>query len=141
MQAILSSVSDPSDLSHVSSAQTPYRFDRIFRAEGFGAKRLSKQRLKLMKEIDADVQRMLGDGEKVEFMSWGIDYSFLDQYFMGVWAQLINRRAIVFTDQRILLVQINSRRKVMDLKSQVRTRRSRSSRRARSGLMPKFICS
>jgi hypothetical protein len=120
MQALLSSVSDPSDLSHISAASTPYHFDRIFHAKGFGAKRLEKQRLKLMKAIDGQVQRMLGEGEKVEFVSWGIEYSFAEHYFMGLWAQLINRRALICTSHRLLIIQINSKRKVMELKSQVR---------------------
>ncbi len=120
MEAILNSVSDPSDLMNISDANVPYRFDQIFSAQGFGAKRLERNRLKLMKEIDPHVQGLLVDGEKVRFVSWGVEYSFVEQYFMGVWAHLINRRALVFTDRRILILQISSRRKVLDLKAQIR---------------------
>lgn len=120
MEAILKSASDPSDLLRISDSNIPYRFDQIFSAEGFGAKRLARNRLKLMKAIDPHVQAFLSDGEQVQFVSWGVEYSFVEQFFMGVWAHLINRRALIFTDQRILLIQINSRRKVLDLKTQLR---------------------
>ena len=120
MEAILSSASDPSDLLNISDSGIPYRFDQIFSAQGFGAKRLAKNRLKLMKAIDPHVQTLLAPGEKVQFVSWGVEYSWVEQYLMGLWAYLINRRALVFTDQRILMIQINSRRKVLDLKTQLR---------------------
>jgi hypothetical protein len=120
MAAILSSASDPSDLLNISDANIPYRFDQIFSAVGWGAKRLEKNRLKLMKAIDPQLQTILADGEKVRFVSWGVDYSFVEQYFMGLWAHLINRRALVFTDRRIVIIQINSRLKVLDLKKQLR---------------------
>ena len=120
MEAILSSASDPSDLLNISDSKIPYRFDQIFSAKGFGAKRLAKNRLKLIKAIDPHVQALLSDGEKVQFVSWGAEYSFVEQFFMGLWAHLINRRALVFTDRRILMIQINSRSKVLDLKTQLR---------------------
>ena len=120
MEAILSSATEPGDLLNVSDSRIPYRFDQIFNAKGFGAKRLAKNRLKLMKAIDSQVQNILTDGEKVQFVSWGVEYSFAEQCLMGLWAHLINRRALVFTDRRILMIQINSRRKVLDLKMQLR---------------------
>ena len=120
MEAILSSASDPADLLNISDARLPYRFDQIFSAKGFGAKRLAKNRLQLIQTIDSDLQAILADGEKVMLVSWGVEYSFVDQFFMGLWAHLINRRAVVFTDRRILMLQINSRRKILDLKVQLR---------------------
>lgn len=120
MEAILRSINDPSDLAHIAHRDLPYRFDQIFSAQGFGAKRLEKKRLKLMKSIDERVRSFLAEGETVEFVSWGVDYSFAEHYFMGIWAQLMNRRAIILTNRRILLIQINSRNKVLQLKSQVR---------------------
>ena len=120
MEAILSSASEPGDLLNITDSRIPYRFDQIFSAKGFGAKRLAKNRLKFMKAIDSQVQRFLADGEKVQFVSWGVEYSFAEQFLMGPWAYLINRRALVFTDQRILMIQINSRSRVLDLKTQLR---------------------
>jgi hypothetical protein len=120
MEAILRSVNDPSDLANVAHDNLPYRFDQIFSAEGFGAKRLAKRRLKLMKAIDERIRSFLTEGETVDFVTWGVDYSFAEHYFMGIWAQLMNRRAVILTNRRILLIQINSRNKVLQLKSQIR---------------------
>lgn len=120
MEAILRSVNDPSDLANVGHADQTYHFDQIFSARGFGARRLEKRRLKLMKAIDEQIRTFLLEGESVEFVSWGVEYSFVEQFFMGIWAQLLNRRAILLTNRRILLMQISSRNKVLHLKSQVR---------------------
>lgn len=120
MEAILISASDPSDLMNISDPGLPYRFDQVFSAKGFGAKRLEKKRLKLIKEINPVVQTLLTEGEQVQFVSWGAEYSFVEQYFMGIWAHLINRRALVFTNRRILIIQIDSRRKALKLKTQLR---------------------
>jgi hypothetical protein len=120
MQAILRSVTDPADLVRVSQPDLPYRFDQIFSAEGFGAKRLERKRLKLMKAIDEPVRAFLAEGETIEFVTWGVEYSLIEQYMMGVWAQLMNRRAVVLTNKRMLLVQISSRNKVLQLWSQIR---------------------
>ncbi len=120
MEAILRSVNDPSDLANVTQANIPYRFDQIFSAEGFGAKRLEKKRLKLMKAIDQRVRSFLAEGETVEFVTWGVEYSFAEHYLMGIWAQIMNRRAVILTNKRLLLMQISSRNKVLQLKSQVR---------------------
>ena len=120
MEAILKSANDPSDLLNISDANLPYRFDQIFSAEGFGAKRLARNRLKLIQEIDPIVQTLLNDGESVRLVSWGVEYAFVEQMFMGIWAHLINRCALVFTDRRVLIIQIDSRRRALGLKTQLR---------------------
>jgi hypothetical protein len=120
MEAILTSTTNPTDLLNISDASLPYRFDRIFSAQGFGAKRLAKKRLKLIQQIDPVVQTMLCEGERVQLVSWGVEYSFLEQIFMGIWSHLINRCALVLTDRRILIIQIDSRRRVQQLKTQLR---------------------
>jgi predicted RNA-binding Zn-ribbon protein involved in translation (DUF1610 family) len=120
MEAILNSASDPSDLIPICDAKIPYRFDQIFRARGFGAKWLERRRLALMKEIDPSLQRLLAEGEKVLFVSWGVHYSVFEQYVMGPWVHLVSRRALVFTDRRIVTFQISARRKLLELKAQIR---------------------
>ncbi len=135
MDTILAAAAQPADLLNVSDAASPYRFDRIFGGEGFGAKRLAKQRLKLVQRIDADVRSLLAEGERVDFVSWGIDYSLVDQYFMGAWAMLVSRRALVFTDRRLLMLQIDSRRRVRELKSQVRYEAIEKRERGALGVM------
>lgn len=120
MEAILRSATDPSELGHVRQAGLPYRFDQIFSARGFGARRLERRRLKLVQHVDERVRAFLAGGESVEFVTWGVEYSFLESYFMGIWARLLNRRAVILTDRRILLIQISARNKVLQLKSQIR---------------------
>lgn len=120
MEAILHAASDPSDLLNLTDSNLPYRFDQIFSAKGFGAKRLAKKRLKLIKEIDPIVQRFLSDGERVQFVSWGSEYSFFDQYLMLLSSIFTNRLALVITNRRLLMIQLGSRRKVALLKKQLR---------------------
>lgn len=120
MVAILSSAADPSDLINISDGSTPYRFGQIFRAEGFGAKRLEKKRLMLIKELDPQIERLLLEGERVQFVSWGVEHSLVERVFMGISAFLVNRRALIFSDRRILIIQISPRRKVLRLKAQLR---------------------
>ncbi len=117
MEDILQTAGDPSELVHISDAQLPYRFGEIFPGS---ARRLDRKRLKLLQQIDGAIRPLLAEGERVEFVSWGIEYSLAEHYFMGMWAQLVNRRALVFTERRILLLQIDSRLRLRELRSQVR---------------------
>jgi hypothetical protein len=120
MSSLLQSATDYEALLRVRDPRLPYRFDRIFQAEGLWARRLARRRLELLRRLEADLARMLEPGEQVEYVSWGIEYSFVEAYFLGIWHYLLNRRAVVLTDRRILLLQIDSRRRLRDLKYQVR---------------------
>lgn len=120
MEALLRSASDPSDLVHVSDERLPYRFDRVFRGGGWWARRLDRARLKLLRSVDASVRPLLAPEERVEAVTWGIEYSLVEHWLMGLWSLLLNRRAILATDRRLLLLQIDSRRRVRELRSQVR---------------------
>jgi hypothetical protein len=120
MPSLLEAATSFDALLRLSDPRLPYRFDRIFSGEGFFARRLSKQRFALLRRLDGELQRMLESGEKVEYLSWGIEYSFVEAYFLGLWHTLLNRRAVVLTNRRILLLQVSSRRRLLDLKSHVR---------------------
>jgi hypothetical protein len=120
MSSLLQAATGYESLLQVRDPQLPYRFDRIFQGEGMRARRLSRQRFQLLRRLEADLARMLEAGEQVEYVSWGIEYSFLEAYFLGLWHYVLNRRAVVLTDRRILLLQIDSRRRLRDLKYQVR---------------------
>lgn len=108
------------DLMSFESHDMPYFFDKIFSVEGWGAKSLSKKKFKLLKNIDIQVRAMLNEDEKVHFISWGVQSSFLEAYFIGWAIHYISRMALVFTNQRILLLQISSRNKPLSLRCQVR---------------------
>jgi len=135
MEAILRNVTDPSDLAQIDASQLPYRLSEIFSLEGFGAKRLEKKRLKLMKQIDEQIRPFLIPDEEIDFVTWGMEFSTFETIFMGAWAQLLNRRAIILTNRRILLVQIDSRHRVRELKSHIQYRAIKKFARATFGYL------
>lgn len=63
---------------------------------------------------------MLNEGEKIYFISSGVEASFAESYFLGWSMYYINRTAFIFTTQRILLLQISRSGKPSQLKSQIR---------------------
>jgi hypothetical protein len=120
MSSLLQAATGYEALLRVRDPQVPYRFDRIFQGEGLWARRRSRQRFQLLRRLESDLARMLEAGEQVEYVSWGVEYSFVEAYFLGLWHYVLNRRAVVLTDRRILLLQIDSRRRLRDLKYQLR---------------------
>lgn len=108
------------DLMGLESHDMPYSFDKIFSVEGWGAKSLSKKKFKLLKNIDNQIREMLNENEKVHFISWGVQSSTLESFFIGWVIYYISRMAFVFTNQRILLLQISSRNKPLHLRCQIK---------------------
>ena len=120
MPTVLSAARSPADLANVRDASMPYGFGEIFTGEGFFARDLDPKRLRMIQSIDPALRALLAPGERVEFVTWGIEYSLFEHWVMGIWAWAINRRAIVVTSDRLLLLQIDGRRRVRELKSEVR---------------------
>jgi hypothetical protein len=120
MSTLLESATNIDDRLHVQDPKAPYRFDKTLHAEGFWARRLAKQRLTLLRRLDASLQRMLEPGEQVECVTWAIEYSLVEACFLGLWHYQLNRRALVFTDRRLLLLQVDSRKRLKELKAEVR---------------------
>jgi hypothetical protein len=121
MSSLLQAATGYESLLRVNDPKLPFRFDQIFQGgEGFFARRLAKQRFQLLSRLEGDIGRMLEPGERVEYVSWATEYSALEAYFMGLWHYLLNRRAVLLTDRRILLLQIDSRRRLRELKFQIR---------------------
>lgn len=98
----------------------PYAYSQIFSDEGVRARALSKKKFKLLKRIDPKLRPMLHEGEQVFFLTQGSAVSFWESYFLGWAMYYINRRAIVLTNERIIFIQITSRGKPRDLRSQIR---------------------
>ena len=93
-------------------ADGSYRFSQIFSDQGWRARRRSKKTFKLLKKIDGALRAMLRDGEQAFFVSHGtVSLSFVEWYFLGWALHSLNRRAIILTNQRILLLQINWRQR------------------------------
>lgn len=120
MDALLQSAERAEHLSALDDPRSKYVFSKIFESSGWGAKRRNKHRLKLLQNLDADLQRMLHDGERVLAVTAAQEYSFVESYFMGLWAYVLNRRALVLTNERMLVLQVDWRGRLSQLKAQIR---------------------
>jgi hypothetical protein len=101
-------------------ADSPYEYAMLFEAKGWFAKRRAKERFKLMQKIDAKLARVLRPGERVYFVTKGSLASTAEQLFAGqAVAYYINLRAMVFTTERVILMQIGSNLKPRELVSEL----------------------
>lgn len=100
----------------------PYDFHSLFPEGGFWTRRASQKRLAFLKKIDEPLRAMLRPGERVLFLTHAIGYSLWESYFLGLLIQYLNRRALVLTTERLLLVQIDSRLRARELRSQIELR-------------------
>jgi len=99
---------------------SPYEFPLLFKADGWLDRRRSKNRFTLLRAVDAKLRKILHEGERVYFATSGTTANMAEQHFAGAAiAQALNRRALVFTTERVLLLQIDSRKRPRELVSQV----------------------
>ncbi len=120
MHPRLHSASRFQDLLVRRAEDDPYVFATIFDNDTWRSRRLSAKKLRLLREIDSTLRVMLEPGEKVHFVTVGNGVSFWESYFLGWVAYAINRRAIILTDQRILLLQIDRKLRPHTFRSQLR---------------------
>lgn len=99
---------------------TPFAFETILDHSTWSARRLSKKKLRLISRIEAKVRSILSEGERVRYVTFGSGLGFWESYWLGWVAYYLNRRAILLTDRRVILLQIDSRRRPRDLVSQIR---------------------
>src|SRR5688572_12902347 len=79
--------------------EIPYRVDTMFpRLEGWGAKGELKKKGKIINQVEPRLAEMLRPGEEVLYIAKGVQYSFFEQYFMGIWAITINQTVFVLTN-------------------------------------------
>lgn len=112
----------------------PYEYDTLFAAKGWFDRRRAKRRFKLLKKLDVRLRTMLQPDEKVFFLAAGTTVTLAEQFFVGWVAYYLNRRALVFTTNRVLLVQIDSRGRPRELVSQLRYDRLASVRSTWNGI-------
>lgn len=98
----------------------PYAFTTIFDNRTWPACRRSKQKFKLLQRIDAKLQSILLEGERVRYITQGCTVSLWESYFLSWVVYYLNRRAIVVTNRRILLLQISFRNEPGELIAQLR---------------------
>jgi uncharacterized protein (DUF983 family) len=109
------------DLLRERDASGPYQYSSIFSDQSLWERARSRAKFKLLRRIDYALRPMLRRGEKVVFITRGnTAASFLEGWFLGLVLYYLNRRAIVLTTERVLLLQINSRGRPRALRSQIR---------------------
>jgi hypothetical protein len=96
-------------------AQSPYDYAALFEAKGWFARRRAKARFKLLQKLDAKLTRVLRPNERVYFVSTGSLNSGAEQFFAGWAAYYINLRALIFTTERVILMQIGGNSKPREL--------------------------
>ena len=97
------------DLLSAGDDAGPYVYASLFPAESRRDRRRSKRRFTLLRRLDPALRPMLDDGERVIFLTAGSVTTFWGQLFGGWLTYAVNRRAIVATNRRVLLLQIGSR--------------------------------
>lgn len=89
------------------------------KTEGFGTGGDVKRRLKMLTSIEPRLPMLIFPGEVVEFITTGILNSWLEQYFMGIWAYHVNRTLFVFTNMRLLLLSCDAKGRAKTLMWQI----------------------
>jgi hypothetical protein len=91
------------------SSDIPYRLETMFpRLEGWGAKGEIKKKAKVIRNVEPVLAELLRPGEEVLYIAKGVQYSFFEQYFMGIWALTINQTVFVLTNVRLLMFRTDS---------------------------------
>ena len=87
-----------------------YNLDSMFpKLTGWGAKGEIKAKHKLIVRIEGLLKRMLRPKEEVLYVAKGVQHKFSEQYFLGVWAALINQTVFVLTNLRLLMLHTDTR--------------------------------
>ncbi len=100
-------------------AQLPYDFPTMFPTDGFWARRASQRKLGFLRKVDEPLRAMLHPDERVLFFTHAVAHSFWESYLLGFPMYYLNRRVLVLTTERLILVQIDSRRRPRELRAQV----------------------
>lgn len=83
-------------------------FESLFPAlTGWGVAKRNRKRMELLHRLAPVLRRVLSDEEVVTFVVQGTVNLWWEQVFMGVWAQAINRTALVLTSKRLLMVHMH----------------------------------
>jgi hypothetical protein len=108
------------DLLGTDVEPSPYEFSLLFKTDGWLDRRRSKTRFKLLQAINSKLCKLLHEGERVYFATSGTTTNAAEHYFTGAaMAQALNRRALIFTTERVILLQIDSRKRPGALASQI----------------------
>ncbi|MFA6961541.1 MAG: hypothetical protein WC205_12370 [Opitutaceae bacterium] len=100
--------------------QSIYDYSALFRGSGWLAGRRAAARFRLIKKIDVKLSRVLRQGERVHFVAKGSLASMAERFFAGhAVAYHVNLRALVFTNERVIIMKISAGLKPRDLVSEL----------------------
>ena len=89
-------------------SQLPYDVDRMFpKLKGWGVKGAIKQKHKVLQKVEPLLKRMVLRDEKILYVAKGIQVKFSEQYFLGIWANLINQTVFVLTNLRLIMLHVD----------------------------------
>lgn len=92
------------------SPEIDYDLSSVFpKLEGMFVNKGIKAKVKLIKNVENRLTDLLGQGEQVLFVSKGVQYSFWEQYLMGIWALSINQTVFVLTNVRLIMLRTNGK--------------------------------
>ena len=122
----------PSQAPHVP--ELPHEAATLYpEGDGFFARRAKGRRAKLLGGIAEVLRRALAPGETVRYAARGVRYFAVEFALGGMASQHHNMVALVLTDRRLLLVQIDGRMRAKDLKHEVPLAAIRGARRSLLG--------
>lgn len=98
---------------------SPYDYQSMFPTGGFFVRRRSQKKLAFLKRLDEPLRAMLSPTERVLYLSSGSIHSAVESFLFGAWSYYLNRRALILTTERLILLQIDSRNRPGELRSQV----------------------
>ncbi len=93
------------DLLAIPGGDGPYVFTGMFRESDRAERRQSRRHFKLLKQLDGTIREIVKPSEKVLFLTEGRGLSFWERWVLG-W-----RRAVVLTDSRVVLLQLDAARR------------------------------
>ncbi|WP_242345092.1 hypothetical protein [Anaeromyxobacter terrae] len=101
--------------------------------DGFLGRRAKAQRAKLVAGIEGVLRTALAPGETIRYVARGCRFFLFEYALGGAPAHVHNLTALVLTDRRLLLVQLDWRGRAGDIKNQVPLTAIRGAGRSLSG--------
>lgn len=90
-----------------------YRMDSLFpRRRGMGARSETKRRVATLLSLEPRLDTILYPEETIEYAAHATLNSYAEQYFLGIWAFVINRMVMLFTEHRVILVCVDKKGRV-----------------------------
>jgi hypothetical protein len=105
----------------------PLEAESVFReTDGYLVRRANEARVKLLQSLAPLLAKALEPAETIRYAACGTRYSAAELFLSGhLAARSANRTALVLTDRRLLLLQVDAGGRPKDLKNQLRLERVR----------------